>query len=68
MLDVHLSRYRLNRCMEVATMTEWSRELIAPACNKNFFYITGGRPPGAHEFPLEFDVLVPSYARLSRSN
>jgi hypothetical protein len=49
-------------------MTVWSRELIAPACNKNFFNITGGRPPGAHEFPPEFDVLVLSYARLSRSN
>ncbi len=40
-----------------------SRQLIVPACNRNFFEMTGGRPLGSHEFPIEFDALVPSYAR-----
>jgi len=34
-----------------------------PACNKKFFNVAGGQAQGAHEFPLEFDALVPSYAR-----
>jgi diguanylate cyclase (GGDEF)-like protein/PAS domain S-box-containing protein len=40
-----------------------SGHLTVRACNKNFFDMTGGRPFGAHEFPLDFDALVPSYAR-----
>lgn len=40
-----------------------SGQLIVPACNKSFFAMTGGRTLGWHEFPLEFDALVPSYAR-----
>ncbi len=43
--------------------TDPSGQLIVPACNKNFLDMTGGRPLGAHEFPLEFDALVPGYAR-----
>jgi diguanylate cyclase (GGDEF)-like protein/PAS domain S-box-containing protein len=85
MLDAPPSRHRPSRCLEVATMTDWSDRLqefvdsiaasvavvgtdpagrlIVPACNKNFFDMTGGRPFGARDFPLEFDALVPSYAR-----
>jgi diguanylate cyclase (GGDEF)-like protein/PAS domain S-box-containing protein len=40
-----------------------SGQLIVPACNKKFFDMTGGQPCGGEEFPLEFDALVPSYAR-----
>ena len=39
-----------------------SCQLIVPPCHKNFFNMTGGRPPRAHEFPLKFDALLPSYA------
>lgn len=37
--------------------------LVVPACNQNFFNMTGGRRGGSHKFPVEFDVLIPSYAR-----
>lgn len=37
--------------------------LLVPACNQNFFDMTGGRPLGAYGFPLPFETLVPSYAR-----
>jgi diguanylate cyclase (GGDEF)-like protein/PAS domain S-box-containing protein len=37
--------------------------LLVPACNQNFFDMTGGRPLGIYGFPLPFDALVPSYAR-----
>lgn len=37
--------------------------LFVPACNQNFFDMTGGRPLGASGFPLDLDTLVPSYAR-----
>lgn len=43
--------------------TDQSGQLIVPACNKNFFEMTGGRPLVRHESPIEFDALVPSYAR-----
>jgi diguanylate cyclase (GGDEF)-like protein/PAS domain S-box-containing protein len=36
---------------------------FVPACNQNFFAMTGGRPLGAYGFPLAFDLLIPSYAR-----
>ncbi len=38
-------------------------QLIVPACNQNFFNMTGGRRLGTHGFPVEFDALMPSYAR-----
>jgi diguanylate cyclase (GGDEF)-like protein/PAS domain S-box-containing protein len=43
--------------------TDQAGPLIARACNTKFFDMTGGRPVGVHEFPVEFDALVPSYAR-----
>jgi diguanylate cyclase (GGDEF)-like protein/PAS domain S-box-containing protein len=38
-------------------------QLIVPACNQNFMNMTGGRRMGTRGFPVEFDALVPSYAR-----
>ncbi len=43
--------------------TDQSGHLIVQACNKNFLDMTGGPPLGPREYPLEFDALVPSYAR-----
>ncbi len=37
--------------------------LVVSACNGVFFEMTGGRPAGAHDFPVPFDTTVPSYAR-----
>ena len=43
--------------------TDQSRQLILPTGNKNFFDMMRGKPPGAYEFPLEIDALVPSFGR-----
>jgi len=40
-----------------------SGRLVVSACNEDFLRMTGGQPAIARRFPVEFDAMVPSYAR-----
>jgi diguanylate cyclase (GGDEF)-like protein/PAS domain S-box-containing protein len=38
-------------------------ELVVSACNESFFGMSGGRRGNIREFPVSFDLMMPSYAR-----